>query len=343
LVATKGLILGFTIGTARTLTQLNDLSRNANVSVKKLQELGYIATLTGSNIEAVASSLSNLNRTIGEANLGIGRGAITFKKLGLSAKNQNGELKTTEQLLTEIGNKIRNISNSEKTAILSKLGIDPSLIGVLTSDVSELRKEFNQLYESVGIDSENPAKSSNEFIESLTRLKFVFDTLKNGIVLQFVPELREGIDSFRKLMVENSKKIIQAISPILKSLLNLTQAFFILTRRIAQGAVKLIDIFKSINSATHGWAGYILGAVTAWKLLNVAFSLSPIGRLITLGIALALLVDDFLGFQEVSRIEMGNKEHQLGVATTFLCSFPLFITWIVLFFGLVSCRLTQSE
>ena len=254
LTATKALLLGLTVGTARTQAHLGGLSKSTGVSVKKLQELGYIASLTGSNISAVAVSLENLTKMVGEANLGIGRGAATFKKLGISAKKQNGELKTTEELLTQIGEKIKNVSGSEKTAILSKLGIDSSLIGTLTGDVGELRDEFNLLYKSIGVNSEEASKSSAQFIDSITRLKFVFDTLKDSIALQFVPKLRNGIDSLRKLMVENSKKIVETITPILESLLDLTDAFFILTRRFLQGGAKLIEIFKQLDESTNGWA-----------------------------------------------------------------------------------------
>jgi len=318
LTVTAALITKFVSGTAKEFNHLADLSKNTGVSVQKIQELGYIASLTGSNVEAVATSLTNLNKTVGEASLGIGKGAATFNQLGISAKKQNGELKTTEDLLDEISQKIKTVSASERTAILSKLGVDATLIGALTEDVSELREEFTKLYSSVGIDSGKAAASSAQFIDSITRLKFVFDTLKNAIALQFLPKLKNGMDTLRKLMVENSKKIIETITPILKFLLKLVEAFFILVRRVGNGIGKLIDIFKIINKATGGWAGYILAAVAAWKLFNMAFLASPVGRLILLGTALALLVDDFLGYNEGLRsaIDWGNTFNKVLLALT---------------------------
>lgn len=298
LVATNALVFGFVKNVAKTYESLGLLSKRINVSVKTIQEFGYVASLTGSSVEAANSSLENLSRVVGEAARGIGRGAATFKALGLSAKKQNGELKTTEEILTEISKKVKDVSVHEKTAILSKLGIDPSLVGALTEDVSELRDEFNKLYADVEIDSEKAGEASIAFMDSITRLSFVFNKLKESIALKFIPELKNGIDLLRRLMIDNSKKIIETISPILKSLLDLTQAFFILVRRVGEGAGKLIDVFKSINNATGGWAGYILAAVAAWKLLNIAFLASPIGRLILFGLTLALLIDDFLTFNE---------------------------------------------
>jgi hypothetical protein len=119
-------------------------------------------------------------------------------------------------------------------------------------------------------------------------------------------------------MLENSKKIIETITPIIKALLDLIEAFFILTKRIVGWAAKAIEIFKTINKATSGWAGYILAAVAAWKILNILFLASPVGRLILLGTTLALLVDDFLGFQEgmKSAIDWGTTLNKIILALT---------------------------
>jgi putative Mn2+ efflux pump MntP len=298
LVAVKAITTGFVASVASNFNRLHDLSKQINVPIKTIQEFGYIASLTGSSVDAANSSLHNLSRILGEASVGLGRGAATFKALGLSAKKQNGDLKTTEEILGEIGKRIKNVSASEKNAILSRLGIDSSLAASLTHDVSEIRNEFNRLYSDVGLNSEAAGKSSAEFIDSIHKLSFVFNTLKQSIALQFIPELKEGIETLRKLMIENSKKIIQTITPILKILLTLTEAFFTLAKRVIEWSKNLIDIFQKINEATSGWAGYILAAVAAWKILNAVFLASPVGRLILLGLVLALLIDDFQGYNE---------------------------------------------
>jgi len=316
LTATSLAMTRFVLGTATTYNHLSDLSKNVGVSVQKIQELGYIASLSGSSVEAVESSLSNLSKTIGEASIGVGRGAATFKQLGISAKKQNGELKTTENLLEEISEKIKKVSLSERTAILSKLGVDASLGGALTNDVSELREEFTKLYSSIGINSEKAAESSAGFIDSITRLKFVFNTLKSSIALQFIPQLRMGMDTLRKLMVENSKKIVETITPILKALLKLTTAFFILSKRIIGWVATSVGAFNRFSGFFKGIPAMILAAVVAWRLLNTAFLASPVGRLILIGTALALLIDDFLGFQEglKSAINWGNVFNKVLLA-----------------------------
>jgi hypothetical protein len=96
LVAVKAITTGFVASVASNFNRLHDLSKQINVPIKTIQEFGYIASLTGSSVDAANSSLHNLSRILGEASVGLGRGAATFKALGLSAKKQNGDLKTTE-------------------------------------------------------------------------------------------------------------------------------------------------------------------------------------------------------------------------------------------------------
>lgn len=87
----------------RTADKFNDLgdvvSRVGNATVKELDRLGYVAELTGSDANTATASFENLSRTIGEAAQGIGRGAQVFEKLGLSAKDAQGNVKTTTQVL----------------------------------------------------------------------------------------------------------------------------------------------------------------------------------------------------------------------------------------------------
>jgi hypothetical protein len=288
-VAAAGIVTKVISDVAKSFDETRQLSQRVNATANEIKQLGYVASVSGSSIEAANRSFEGLNRTAGEAALNIGRGATAFKELGLSAKKQNGDLKTTGELMAEVGDKIKDLSSQEQVAVLTRLGIDPTLVKTLTGDIKGLKSEFNSLYKSVGINAEKAGEQSEAFNDSVTKLSFVFDTLKKSIALKFMPQIKVGIDSLRKFMVENAPKIIQAI---------ISGAFLKITGRIAQVAGVIISWFTKINDATDGWAGTILAAVAAWKMLNLAFLASPIGIILSLVAAIALLVDDFLTFKE---------------------------------------------
>jgi hypothetical protein len=296
--AAAGLVTKFVEGTADSFDKLGHLGERVNATAQSIKELGFVASLSGSSTEAVASSLDRFNRTVGEAALGIGRGATAFKELGLTTKRSNGDLKTTTELMVEVGDKIRDMSQQKQVAVLERLGIDPTLVATLTTDVSQLRNEFTQIYKATGIDANKAAKSSENFMDSLARMKFVFTSLKDAIAIKLMPQIKSAIDDFRKLMIVNAPKIIESISPIIDFILKIAKAFVLVVARIAQLSNIIIGWFKKLNDATGGWSTTILAVAAAWKILNLSFLASPLGMILSLIAAVGLLIDDFLVWKE---------------------------------------------
>lgn len=297
-VAGAGLLTSFIKGVADKYDALGDLSDRVNSTAEEIMRLGYVATFTGSSIQAANASIENLSRVAGEAALGIGRGAKIFEDLGLSAKDSNGNLKDTSVLMSEIGAKIQDMGRGEQLAILSKLGIDPTMVQALTTDISALQDEFSALYKNAGVDANKAAEQSGEFNDSMDRLGMTFDAIKSAVGLKFMGQVKNGIDALRKFLVESMPKIINAVTPVIVIVLRIAEAFITIVGRIGGVITKIIGWLADLNTATNGWAGYILAAVAAWKILNLAFLATPIGKLLLLAGALALLIDDFLTFKK---------------------------------------------
>jgi len=297
-VAAAGMFTSFVAGVADKFDAVGDLADRVNTSAEEILRLGYVATLSGSSVEAANASIENLSRIAGEAALGVGRGAAAFKEFGISAKDQNGNLKDTSVLLAEVGDKIKDMGRGEQIAVLQKLGIDPTMIGVLTSDISGLAAEFDQLYKNAGIDANKAAEQSGEFNDSMDRLGMTFDAIKSAVGLKFMGQLRNGIDTLRKFLVENMPKIINAVSPIINLVLRIAEAFIKIVGRIGSAVGSILGFLGDLNNATNGWAGYILAAAAAWKFLNLSFLATPLGMILSLVAAIALLIDDFMTWQE---------------------------------------------
>lgn len=316
-VAAAGAITSFVAGVADKFDQIGDLADRVNTTTEEIMRLGYVATLTGSSVEAANFSLEGLSRTAGEAALGIGRGAKIFQDLGLSAKDSNGKLKDTSVLMADIGAKIKDMGRGEQMAVLSKLGIDSTMINALTTDISGLAAEFDQLYKNAGIDANKAAEQSGEFNDSMDRLKMTFDSIKSAVGLKFMGQVKNGIDTLRKFLVEHMPKIINAVSPIINVVLRIAEAFIAIVSRVGSAIGSIIGFLVKVNDATDGWAGYILAAAAAWKFLNLSFLATPIGMILSLAAAIALLVDDFLTWKEGgdSLIDWGKWDAEIQFAT----------------------------
>jgi hypothetical protein len=122
--------------------------------------------------------------------------------------------------------------------------------------------------------------------------------VKTAVGLRFMNQLKNGIDTVRKFLVENMPKIINAITPIISLVMRVADAFVKIVGRIAQAVGAVIGWLVKLNDATGGWSSYILAAAAAWKFLNLSFLATPLGQVLALAAAVALLVDDFMTFKE---------------------------------------------
>ena len=279
----------------RTADKFNDLgdvvSRVGNATVKELDRLGYVAELTGSDANTATASFENLSRTIGEAAQGIGRGALVFEKLGLSAKDAQGNVKTTTQVLDEIKVKIKDLSKAEQSAYIQRLGLDRSMIGMLTSDTTEIVDQYNKRTEALGINVDEAAELGAKYNDAIKITKRGFDDIITAFVLRVLPSITTAIERVSKLIDVNAGLIKSYVEPIAAAVsigADLVTGFI-------TGVGKL---FKVLGK----WPVYI-GAVTiAWKLFNAVFKASPIGRIITLVMglvtAIGLLIDDYETWKE---------------------------------------------
>lgn len=279
----------------RTADKFNDLgdvvSRVGNATVKELDRLGYVAELTGSDANTATASFENLSRTIGEAAQGIGRGALVFEKLGLSAKDAQGNVKTTTQVLDEIKVKIKDLSKAEQSAYIQRLGLDRSMIGMLTSDTTEIIDQYNKRTEALGINVDEAAELGAKYNDAIKVTERGFDDIITAFVLRVLPSITTAIERVSKLIDENAGLIKSYVDPIAAAVsigADLVTGFI-------TGVGKL---FKVLGK----WPVYIGAVTVAWKLLNAVFKASPIGRIITLVMglvtAIGLLIDDYETWKE---------------------------------------------
>lgn len=279
----------------RTADKFNDLgdvvSRVGNATVKELDRLGYVAELTGSDANTATASFENLSRTIGEAAQGIGRGAQVFEKLGLSAKDAQGNVKTTTQVLDEIKVKIKDLSKAEQSAYIQRLGLDRSMIGMLTSDTTEIIDQYNKRTEALGINVDEAAELGAKYNDAIKVTKRGFDDIITAFVIRVLPSITTAIERVSKLIDENAGLIKSYVEPIAAAVsigANLVTGFI----------TGLGKMFQALGK----WPMYIGLVTAAWKLLNMVFKASPIGRIITAVMTvitvLGLLYDDFKGWQE---------------------------------------------
>ncbi|MCK3657141.1 hypothetical protein A4G19_15910 [Pasteurellaceae bacterium Macca] len=160
--------------------------------------------MNGSSIEAAQSSIEGLSKTIGEAASGIGRGAKTFEQYGLKAKNVRGEVKSTTEIMGDVADKMEKMSKAEQMAMLSKLGIDSSMIQTLRLGRKALEEEMERRKAlTFGVGTAENAKTAADFNDAMTTLSQIFKSLGEYLALRLAPIITEIAEAFADFAAEN--------------------------------------------------------------------------------------------------------------------------------------------
>nr|DAN62365.1 MAG TPA: tail length tape measure protein [Caudoviricetes sp.] len=295
LAATVG-VKNFVDANLDALDEIKQLSNVTGESADQIYLLGKVAEVNGSSAQAAQSSIEGLSRTIGEAAAGVGRGAKSFEQYGLSAKKANGEIKSSSELFGEISEKMQQMSNQEQIAMLSKLGIDGSMIQMLRLGNDELAEQI-ALAEALtlGVGNAENAETAAAFKDALTQVSQVFTAIGEYVSLRVAPSIQRLAESFTKWFVENNdfiKSILNGFSKVLSFLFEVA------------GAI------NNVIESTIGWKSVIiaLGGLMLWlsRRMLLAFATNPITLAVGAVTALFLLIDDFMTYLEGGETALGD-------------------------------------
>lgn len=333
-VAAAGAVTAFVTSVADSLDALGDMSNRTGEAVSEIDKLGYIGQLTGSSIESVNSSIEALSKNAGDAAMGVGRAKEIFKKLGISVKDANGNLKSSATLMDEIRGSIQGLERGQQIAIMERLGLDRTMIGMMTQDVSGLADEYDRMMEAAGFNMDDAAEASGEYMDSLDKLQLTFTKLQQAVAVKFMRGIAKSFEGLRKMIVDNMPMIIRTITPMVDIVMRLANMFLFLGNTVMQVVGFILGGLMQLNDAFGGIPAYILAAVVAWKTLNLAFLASPIGIILSLAAAIALLYDDFKVWQEGgdSLIPWEKWQDEIDKAKEMLQSFQ---DWVQPFFDLI--------
>jgi hypothetical protein len=236
---------------------LINLAAKTGIAVERLQELQFIAEVNNSSAEALSSSMEGLAAKIGEAAT---KGNDDFSRLGISVRDANGHVKSTDRLFAEIGNRFKTLglSLSEQQSFAEALGIDSTLLQTmsLTSGaMSELSKKARDL----GTLNEDQIKQAQDYNDSLTTLRFGMSGIQRVIAVGLVPEMKELADSFTNLLIENKDWIINGI----KGAITVLSEFMALLERVWPVLAVGVGIFVALKVAALGSAVLIAAGIAA--------------------------------------------------------------------------------
>lgn len=324
-------------GVASSMGDLASFAELNDVSAKSVAALGKIATENDGSLDGMKSTIQSLNKTIGEAALGIGRGAMTFEKLGLKAKDANGKVKTVDDLLGEVADKMQGLSRQEQIGMAEKLGIDPQFVKVLekgSENLAKLREEAELLNPFTEADYQLADQVDKLFLKA----KGTLGTFTKMLGVSLLPTVKEVLQNYLEWFKASRKATSDVFVRALKLMAGAVGTVWDWVVRLVHGLKNAYDWLTQFKTITYLAAG-ALAAFVSVKTYDLVLQIGAAIRMLTLRmatfnatamilpaiigaviLALGLLIDDYVNWKEGNDSVIGGLVEQfpalLGIIKT---------------------------
>ncbi|MBU2763895.1 phage tail protein [Acidithiobacillus caldus] len=222
---------------------LSKLSQRVGITVESLSTLIPAADLSGVSAEKFEGGLRKLATRMLEAATGTEDAARSFAAIGVAFQNQDGTLRSTDQVLLDLADRFKVLPDgAEKTAlaveIFGKSGAD--LIPFLNQGregIGALTAELQSLGVQIGGDT---AAQAEVFNDALAQVRLGLTSIGNRIIKAFLPAMNEMALG----MVESAKE-----GGTLRAVLD---GILLALKTVALGAATVGKAFVALGEAIGG-------------------------------------------------------------------------------------------
>lgn len=290
--ALKGALLALATGavvavrqTASELDKLYFSSQRIGASVTNINAYGNAIAQLGGSAEGAVGSLESLAEKM--RNSPGYEGMIN--SLGVQTKDANGAMRDRVEVMKDLSGVLSKMPAYQANAYASSLGIDQNTLMAMRDGkfVSNMDK-YQKIQKELGMN-DDLAKSGNEFMSEYRDLTMMTKTGFQVIVMQagkaLIPILR-----LLNQMLQMGISAFSQLNPQIKEGLAVGLRFAMLAV-VFGGFFKVFGMIFKFIPMLKSFIGLL-------KLFRLAFLASPIGIILALAAALALLYDDYKTWKE---------------------------------------------
>lgn len=189
-----------------TADELGKLSQRTGLSVEKLSELRYAASLSNASLDDMTRGLKHLADQMQSALAGNAKAAVMFDSMGISLKDNAGRVKGLDHVLAEVADRISGYANgATKMALANDLlgrGVGEKLIPLLNGGGEGFRQMAVEAKKLGVVYDDKLARQSAELNDNLMRLRSAGEGAALALGRNMVPALVD----ITYWMTESAKK-----------------------------------------------------------------------------------------------------------------------------------------
>ena len=289
------------LNTATSLDALANSAAAVGASAAGMARLAYATDLAGVNASEMDSALKGVRQSAAQAAAGIGAGVKAWRLIGISTRDENGNLKDTTRLIDELGAKFATMDEGRAQALGKLLKMTPAVIGALRSGMMDYAREFDQALGSMTPTFDEAVKAAQRLHSAQSRLVRIMSLLWQGIAARFFEPFEKAFDSLRRTIIINQGALVRFGAAVLQPLALLLSGFAEAVGVVSNALTVLTGVFDALGPVSQtvlqtllwGMAAYALALHKVTLAQLAAAATNPfvlIGAAIT---AVMLLLDDF--------------------------------------------------
>ncbi|PKF31925.1 phage tail tip lysozyme [Acinetobacter proteolyticus] len=286
--ALLALATGAVLAVKQTASELDKLyfsSQRIGASVTNINAYGNAIAQLGGSAEGAVGSLESLAEKIRNSPGYEGQ----IKSLGVNTRDANGAMRDRVEVMKDLSGVLAKMPSYQANAYANSLGIDQNtLMAMRDGKFMANMDKYQKIQKELGMNNDL-AKSGNEFMTEyrdltmMTKIGFQVIVMQAGKAL--IPILR-----MLNQLIQAGIHAFSQLNPQIKEGLAVGLRFAMLALMFGAMAKSLGLLLKFIP-AFKTFIGLL-------KLFRLAFLASPIGIILALGAALALLYDDYKTWKE---------------------------------------------
>ena len=277
-------LLALAYKSGQAADDLATLSKVTGISTTELQKYKAAADLVDVSVETIAKSQTRLKKTMFEAKDGTGAAASAFQTLGVSVTGTNGELRTQDEVFTEVITALGNMENeTERDALAMQIfGKSASELNPLIEDSGETYARVAKVFADNGLEivDEETLQKANEFNDSLDEIKATWGAALNTIGMQLAGYLAPALEKVAGF-IEKVAGWLSKLSPQALTIIGIIAGILAGLGPVLIIAGKLAFAISSIMTLIST-AGPVIAAISG----PIGIAVAAIAGLIAIGVAL---------------------------------------------------------
>lgn len=275
-VAAGAALVKMATDTAATCDEIDKMSQKIGVSREAYQELDYILSQNGMDVNQLQSGMKSLVNTMQSAQEGGAAASAAFDKLEVSATNADGSLRDQEDVFYDVIDALQSMENeTERNALANDLfGKSASELTPLLNSGAGSMEELRQKAHDLGLVLDDEVIDSGvELTDTLDTLKRQFSAVATRLGGQLMPIVTEGanflidevVPMLGELLEQSGPMLMECLEALLPPLMELAQALLpviidllnlllpILTWLLSDVLVPLVTFLSDSLGAVLGW------------------------------------------------------------------------------------------